>query len=138
MLLNAKLVLTAMSPDPMAHLHVINVDQVIMLALARPLVMLALLELSLLMVEPTTVPFAPLDLSPNLPALTAVINALLATMSKTEPLVITALLVPSHLLKVLLTSLTARLVPLELSPETLDPLHAPNVLLVAMQLTLLM
>jgi len=59
-------------------------------------------------------------------------NALLVATNKTEPLVTTALLVPTPPLMVLLISLNARLAQLEPSPETPEPLLAPNVLLVVM------
>lgn len=53
-------------------------------------------------------------------------------MKSTELLVITALLVPSPLLMVLLVFLNVRLAQLELSPETPEPLLAPSALLVPM------
>jgi hypothetical protein len=135
MLLNVNLVLMVMSPETMAHLRVISVHLVPTPALVKLLATIVPSELSLLMVEPTTVLFAQQDLLPKLKALTPAQIALLALMNKIEPLVTTALLVPTLQLLVFLTSLIVRLAQLELSPETLDPLPAPSVLLVVMPST---
>jgi hypothetical protein len=132
MLLNANLVLMVMSPETMVHLHVKSVDMVPMLALVKLLAIIVPSEPSLLLVEWTTVLPALQDLLPNLKALTPAPSALLALMNKTEPLVTTALPVPSLLLMVLLIFLNVRLAQLELSPETPEPLLALSALLVVM------
>jgi len=132
MLLSVNLVLMVTSPDTQLHLPVIDAQLVPMLT--RLLATHVPLELSLL-VEPTTVLPVPQAKLPDPLVLLTVTNVLLAIMNKTEPLVTTALLVPSPMLMVLLIFLNVRLVQLERSPETPDQLLAPSALLVAMPST---
>ena len=130
MFLIANLALMGMSPDITAPTHVTNVDQEPILTLRRPFATIVLLELSLPVV--TTVLFAPQDLLPRMKALLPVIDALLVATNLLDILVTTALQALSLQSKEQVALLHAKLVQLELFPETLELPLVPNVLLAAM------